>query len=206
MKKTLFLTTLAAGIILAGCNRSTRESTAATDTTYPAPVTTDTRTTDDTFARADSATRDAANDVSRGVDRAGDAMRSAGRDAAAAMSNVADNVSAKLTEWRLSAQDIEADIRADRPIVRTKDAAGAPTGTMDKSTLKNAVEGRIKADPQVGNLKLDVNAKSESEIELEGKAQSAEQIGRAIALALDTEGVNKVTSKIDIDDNAVRNR
>lgn len=195
MKKTLLFSTLAAGLVLAGCNKSTNEPTTATDSTYPA--TTD--TTSDTYTSAEAATRDASNDFARGVDRAGDAMQEAGRDAANAMSNAADQVSAKLTEWRLSAEEIRADIEADRPIVRTKDSAGAPTGNMDESTLKASVEGRIKADPQLASLELDVNAKDAGEIELEGEAQSAEQIGRAIALALDTEGVHKVTSKIDVD-------
>ncbi len=196
MKKTLLFSTLAAGLVLAGCNKSTNEPTTATDSTYPAS--TDSAASD-TYTSAEAATRDASNDFARGVDRAGDAMQEAGRDAANAMSNAADQVSAKLTEWRLSAEEIRADIEADRPIVRTKDSAGAPTGNMDESTLKASVEGRIKADPQLASLELDVNAKDAGEIELEGEAQSAEQIGRAIALALDTEGVHKVTSKIDVD-------
>ena len=62
--------------------------------------------------------------------------------------------------------------------------------------MKSAVEGRIKADSELANLKLDVNAKANGEIQLEGKAQNADQVGKAIALALDTDGVTKVTSKI----------
>jgi hyperosmotically inducible periplasmic protein len=202
MKKTLLFSTLVIGLALAGCNKSTRTDTAATDST-----TTAARTTDQTVASTEAASRNAANDLSRAANSAGDSLERAGRSAANAMSNAAHNVSAKLTEWRLSAQDIQADLAADRDIVRTKEAsAGAPTGTMDRSTLKTAVEGRIKADSELANLKLDVNAERGGAIQLEGKALTAEQVGRAIAVALDTEGVTKVTSKIDLDKDAVKTR
>lgn len=190
---------------------TTTTTAAGTTTTAPAGTTT---TTGDTLA----------NDVRRGADATGDTMREAGRDirqagreagqemremgreASAALSRAGNNIESKFQEWRLNAKDIEADLAADRPIVRTRADAGAPTGNMDKSTLQSAVEGRIKADSQLANLKLDVNAQSSNEIELEGKAQNASQVARAIGLALDTEGVQKVTSKIDLDDDAVKNR
>ena len=202
MKKTLLFSTLVAGLALAGCNKSTQSDTAAADTTA-----TTARSPDQTTAASqlDTASRTTTNDISRAADRAGDSLERAGRNAADAMSNMAHDVSAKLREWRLSAQDLEADIAADRDIVRTKDAASTPTGTVDRSTLKTAVEGRIKADPDLANLKIDVNAQRGGAIELEGKALTADQVGRAMALALDTDGVTKVTSKIDLEKDAVKN-
>jgi hypothetical protein len=209
MKKTLLFTTLVAGLALAGCNKSTRTQTAGTtDTTTTARTTEPTvgQRVDSAAARTEAAARDAGNDLSRAADRAGDKLERAGERTAAAMQNMGHDIKAKFTEWKLDAQDIQADIAAKRDIVRTRTASGAPTGNMDKSTLQAAVEGRIKADPELANLKLDVNADRKNEIQLEGKAQSADQIARAIALALDTDGVYKVTSKIRIDDDAVKNR
>lgn len=216
MKKTLLFTTIIIGIALTGCNRETRTSTADTTAT---PANTDTTYT---AARTDAATSEVASDVRRGANTAAEATREAGRDvrdaaraagseikefgrdASAAMARAGDKIEAKYTEWKLNAQDLEADIAAKRPIVRTKSNAGAPTGSMDKSTLQTAVEGRIKADAELANLKLDINADRKGEIQLEGKAQNASQIARAMAIALDTEGVQKVTSKIDIDEDAVK--
>jgi len=186
MKKTFLFTTLIAGAALVGCNKSTKTPTATTDTT----------TRDAAVANADTAATRAGNDLRSAANNAGDALHSAGT----AMANTA-----RQTEWKLTADDINADLAAHRDIVRTRDnASTTATGKMDKSVLKSAVEGRIKADSELANLKLDVNPKSDGEIQLEGKAQTADQIGKAIALALDTDGVTKVTSKIKLDDNAVK--
>jgi hypothetical protein len=184
MKKTLLFTSLIAGLALVGCNKSTRSSSTAANDTTPPPATT-----------TPSSTDSLANDMKTAANSAGDALRSAGNSVA---------TSARIAEWKLTADDINADLAAHRDIVRTRDAAAAPTGKMDKSVLKSAVEGRIKADSELAELKLDINSKSDGSIELEGKAQTADQVGKAIALALDTDGVTKVTSKIKLSDNAVK--
>jgi uncharacterized lipoprotein NlpE involved in copper resistance len=193
MKKTLLFTTLVAGLALVGCNKSTRSTTASTDTTTPAATT---PTSTDTLAnRTDAAANRVGADMKNAANNAGDALRSAGNSMAS---------TARAVEWKLTANDINADLAAHRDIVRTRDNAGTATGNVDKSVMKSAVEGRIKADSELANLKLDVNAKANGEIQLEGKAQTADQVGKAIALALDTDGVTKVTSKIKLDDNAVK--
>jgi hypothetical protein len=196
MKKTILFSALVIGLALTGCNKATKSDTVATDTTArPANST----------ATPAPATSTASDDLRRAANNAGSAMERAGDKTADAMRRAGDNISAKLTEWRLSASDIEADLTADRPIVRTKETAGAPTGTIDKSTLQSAVEAKIKADSELANLKLDVNADRKGEIQLEGKALTASQVARAIGLALDTDGVSKVTSKVKLDKDAVKN-
>lgn len=190
MKTKLLISTIAIGLAAAGCNKTTRTETVATDTT----------------TRTEAAAREAGNDLSRAANRAGDKIERAGERTAAAMSNMGHDIKAKYTEWKLDAKDLQADITGKRDIVRTRDVAGAPTGNIDKSTLQAAVKGRIMADPELANLKLDINADQKNAIQLEGKAQNSDQIARAIALALDTDGVYKVTSKIRIDDDAVKNR
>ena len=112
-----------------------------------------------------------------------------------------------MVEWKLSASDIQADLDNDNPIVRTKDtSAGAPTGKIDKSVVKSAVEGKLAADSDLAPLKLDVDVDRTGEVKLSGKAHSAEQVGKAIASALDTDGVGKVTSKIKLDKDAKMTR
>ena len=206
MKKTLLISSTIIAVALVGCNRSTRTETTAADTTVRTPEPTVGQRVDNAVARTDAAAREAGRDIANATERAGDKLERAGERTAAAAREMGHDIKAKFTEWKLNAQDLEADLAARRPIVRTKDSAGTPTGNMDKSTLQSAVEGRIKADAELANLKLDINADRKNEIQLEGKAQNADQIARAIALALDTDGVMKVTSKIRIDDDAVKNR
>ncbi len=199
MKNTLLFTTLVAGLALTGCNKSTRTSTAATDPAVapaaPAPASTDTvgAKIDRAGDRVADASRNAADEVRDAANRTGAAMREAGRD-----------VRARFGEWRLSNTDIEGDLNANRPIIRTSTAAGAPTGKIDKGTIEKAIKARFHAD--VPDLKIDANCNSKGEVELEGKARSADQIAHAIALALDTDGVTQVTSKIKLDPDAGPNR
>jgi osmotically-inducible protein OsmY len=198
MKKTLLFATLVTGVALVGCNKSTRSTSASTDTTTPAATTAanDTAATANTASTTASADmRNAGADLRSAANNAGDALRNAGSSMAS---------SARVMEWKLTANDINADLAAHRDIVRTKEASGAATGSMDRSVVKSAVEGRIKADSDLAALKLDVNPKGNGEVQLEGKAQTADQVGKAIALALDTDGVTKVTSKIKLDKDAVK--
>jgi osmotically-inducible protein OsmY len=198
MKNTLLFTTLIAGLALTGCNKSTRTSTA--DTTVP-PATDPSATTP-----APSSTKPGSTGVADATRSAGDSIRDASRDAAASMRQAGSDISARMTEWRLSGSEIEADVMANRPIVRTRTDATTPTGTLDADTVEKAVKGRLTADPKLADLKFDVNANKQGEVELEGKARTTDQIAQAIGVALANDGVTKVTSKIKLDPDAGANR
>lgn len=208
MKNTLIFSTLLTGILLVGCSKETRTDTATADTTTVTPSATTTATpanptTSDTVgARVDRAADRTAAATRDAADRVGDAARSVG----ASMREAGRDLSAKVQEWRLSNSDIEADLNAKREIVRTKTTAGAPTGNIDADTLENAIKGRLNADEKLAGLKFDVNANKKGEVELEGKANTVDQVAHAMALALDNDGVAKVTSKIKLDADAGVNR
>jgi osmotically-inducible protein OsmY len=202
MKNTLLFSTLVIGLALAGCNKSTRTSTASNEparTSYPAdtskPVTTTTpapATTDTLGAKVDRATDRVADATRNAADKVADTTR----DAVSTVKEAGRDMSAKMTEWRLNASDIEADIVADRPVIRTNSNAGAPTGKIDKGNLEKAIKGKLRSDAKLANYSFDVNANTKGEVNLEGKAKTADEIAHAMALALDTEGVTQVTSKI----------
>ena len=83
-------------------------------------------------------------------------------------------------------------------IVRTKDSVvGAPTGNTDDDVIETMVKGKLQADSDVAKAMIDVDAKN-GEVTLKGSAESASQVGRAIALALDTQGVTKVSSDVKV--------
>ncbi len=199
MKNTLLISLAAAGLVLAGCNKSTRTSTASTDPALapatPAPAASDTvgAKIDRAGDRVASASREAADKIADASRDATNAVREAGHD-----------LHARYTEWRLSDSDLRADIDANRDIVRTRTSIGAPTGKVDKGTIEKAIKGRLHAD--FPDLKFDANANSKGEVELEGKARTTDQIAHAMAVALDTDGVTQVTSKIKLDPDAGPNR
>jgi hypothetical protein len=207
MKNTLLFTTLIAGLALTGCNKSTRTSTA--DTTVPATDTTATTTTTTTPATTDTvgAKLDRAGDrVADATRNAADNVRSASREVGAEMREAGRDISARMSEWRLSAADIESDVQANRPIVRTRTGATTATGKIDEDTLESAIKGRLHSDSKLADLKFDVNANEKGEIELEGKARTTDQIAHAMAVALSSDNVTKVTSKIKLDPDAGPNR
>ncbi len=104
----------------------------------------------------------------------------------------------RMTEWRLSAAEIKSNLDAGTPIERTKEStAGAPTGTTDDSVLETMVKGKLQADSKVAKAMIEVDAQNGA-VKLTGSASQAEDVGRAIALALDTQGVSKVTSEIKV--------
>lgn len=98
----------------------------------------------------------------------------------------------------MSPSELKSDLDSGVAIVRTKEAtAGAPTGTTDDTVLKTMVSGKIQADSQLSQANIQAEAKT-GEIMLTGSADKPEAVGRAIALALNTHGVTKVTSEIKV--------
>jgi osmotically-inducible protein OsmY len=83
-------------------------------------------------------------------------------------------------------------------IVRTKDTVvGAPTGSTDDEVIETMVKGKLQADSDTAKGSIEVDAKN-GEVMLKGSADSASLVGRAMALALDTQGVTKVSSDIKV--------
>lgn len=198
MKNTLILTSLVAGLALTACNKTTRTDTAAINDPAVAPATTSEtlgQRVDRAGERVAAGSREVAADVREASHHAGTAMRNTGHD-----------LKARFNEWRLSDSDLQADLDGKRDIVRTRTAAGSPAGKIDDDTIENAIKGRLHSDSQLSALKFDVNANKNGEVKLDGKARSVDQIAHAMSIALDTDGVTKVTSKIKLDPDAGGNR
>jgi osmotically-inducible protein OsmY len=107
-----------------------------------------------------------------------------------------------MIEWRLGSAEIQKDLDQGVTIVRSKDSVvGAPTGSTDDDVLKTMVKGKLQADSEASKAMIDVEAKS-GEVMLKGTADSAATIGRSIALALDTQGVTKVSSDVKLSSQA----
>lgn len=89
-------------------------------------------------------------------------------------------------------------------IVRTKDSiVGAPTGSSDDLVVTTMVKGKLQADNDTSKGMIEVEAKN-GEVMLKGSADSAATVGRAIALALDTQGVTKVSSDVKVSTQAIQ--
>lgn len=111
-----------------------------------------------------------------------------------------DAFAAKLEEWNLTPSDIKADLQKSGRVVRDKTVAAGEKvgGALDNARIVTVINGKYVADSDLSALKINVDA-SEGVVTLKGTVASLELIGRAMTLALDTNGVAQVVSLLTLD-------
>jgi len=101
-------------------------------------------------------------------------------------------------EWKLTSDDITNELTSSGRVVRSRIAgANEPTGLMD-SVLVSQINGKLQSDADTSALKIAVEAEK-GVVTLNGSAHSPDQIGKAVALSLETGGVTQVVSLIKLD-------
>lgn len=110
-----------------------------------------------------------------------------------------DAVSDKLVEWKLTPADLKEDLAKGGRIVRSKAAkVGATASTMfDNAKVVTVINAKLVADGKLSAIKINVDA-DKGVVTLKGTVKSPELIGRAIALALDTDDVTQVISLLTV--------
>jgi osmotically-inducible protein OsmY len=112
------------------------------------------------------------------------------RDSAA---GVGDAISEKLVQWHLTGDDIRSDLAQTGQVVRAKaEVVGA---TMSDARIVAVIKAKYVLDHNLSARDIVVEAR-DGRVSLQGSVPSANLVGRAIALALDTDGVLNVTSRI----------
>ncbi|HSI08723.1 MAG TPA: BON domain-containing protein [Rariglobus sp.] len=111
-----------------------------------------------------------------------------------------DAIADKLVEWKLTPSDIKDDLQKSGRVVRDKTVAAGEKvgGVIDNARLVTVINGKYVADKDLSALKINVDA-SEGVVTLKGTVASVDLIGRAVALALNTEGVIQVVSLLTVD-------
>lgn len=106
---------------------------------------------------------------------------------------------ARMSEWKLNPDDIRSELASSGEIVRAKKiGAGEPTGPMD-GLIISQVSSKLRDEASTSALAIDVSA-DKGIVTLQGSAKSLEQIGKAIAISLDTPGVVQTVSKIKLEE------
>lgn len=110
-----------------------------------------------------------------------------------------DRIARKLREWRLAPDDIRRELdRAGEVIRRESRALGDRLGgaTLD-ARIVTVIKARYTLDRELSAWDIAV-ASNQGHVTLSGTVNSPELIGRAIVLALDTEGVVDVVSSLRV--------
>ena len=110
-----------------------------------------------------------------------------------------DAVADKWRELKLRTEDITNELAGTGRVIREKaQAAGrAIADATADARITGAVKAKLVADSGLSSLSISVNT-TDGVVTLAGAVSSAEQISKAIALAMETDGVNKVISTLQI--------
>jgi len=113
---------------------------------------------------------------------------------------VRDAIGDKLVEWKLTPADIKADLEKGGRVVRSKAvAAGNAAGTMvDNARIVTVINAKYVGESDLSALKINVSA-DQGTVTLTGTATTHALIGKAVYLALDTDGVTQVVSLLTVE-------
>jgi osmotically-inducible protein OsmY len=109
--------------------------------------------------------------------------------------SIKDAISDKLTEWHLTSDDIKNDLAKTGQVVRTK--AEAVGEKVSDTRIVTVIKAKYVLDHDLSAIDISVDSQ-DGKVSLGGTVASPELIGKAIALALDTDGVSGVTSKVSV--------
>lgn len=118
------------------------------------------------------------------------------RDAAV---SAKDAISDKLADWHLSGSDIKQDLQKTGEVVRTKaQAAGSSiAAATSNSRIIAVVKAKYTLDKDLHARDIEVSCDA-GNVTLRGTVASEALIGKAVALALDTDGVAQVKSLLTV--------
>lgn len=110
-----------------------------------------------------------------------------------------DTVADKWRELKLRTEDITNELAGTGRVIREKaQAAGrAIADATADARITAAIKAKLVADSGLSSLSISVNT-TDGVVTLAGAVSSADQISRAISIALEVDGVNKVISTLQI--------
>jgi len=117
----------------------------------------------------------------------------------AALHQAFDTMEAKLDAFELRGKDIKDDIAHTGQVVRQR-ARSVSTAISDATTdarITTTLKAKLIADKELTGWKIDVNT-SAGLVTLSGTVSTHDQIGRAMLLALETPGVQQVSSTLQV--------
>ena len=106
-----------------------------------------------------------------------------------------DSVGLKLQEWHLTPDEIKADLQKTGEVVRSN--AKAAGGTLNDARIVAQINAKLVLDDELSARAINVDCGG-GKVTLRGTVPSEAQLGRAVALALDTSGVLNVVSKLTV--------
>jgi len=113
--------------------------------------------------------------------------------------HVKDAIQAKLEALNLRSDDIKADLARTGTVIRRKarDLGTAVVDATADARITAAIKAKFVANRDLPALSISVNTTA-GHVTLSGMVSSPEQIGKAILLAMETDGVHDVVSTLQV--------
>jgi gas vesicle protein len=123
---------------------------------------------------------------------------------AAAIQHTVDAVEAKLAAWHLTGPDIENELTKTGKVVRRQmsDFGAAVADAAGDAKITAKIKAKLAIDKELSALAISVTT-TDGRVTLAGNVSTAKQIGKAIMLALETDGVREVSSTLRVKRGAV---
>ena len=118
---------------------------------------------------------------------------------AAALQRAADAIEAKLAVWHLTSDDIKEELTRTGKVVRRqmRDFGAAVADASSDAAITAKIKGKFALDRDLSALSISVST-TDGHVTLSGSAPSHRLIGKAVMLALETEGVREVSSTLQV--------
>lgn len=124
------------------------------------------------------------------------AVAQAARSAQATAGHASDAVAQELRQARLMPDDLRKDLAETGQVVRTK-AVAAGQAVSDARIL-SVIKAKYLLDGSLSAFDIHVTVEA-GKVTLDGSVTSLDLIGRAVAVALGTDGVRSVTSHLVVE-------
>jgi hyperosmotically inducible periplasmic protein len=122
-----------------------------------------------------------------------------------AASDARDAVAQKLDDWNLTGEDIKRDLSQGTEVVRrrSKEAGETVATVASKARVVGTIKAKYALDRELKARTIEVDF-DQGTVILHGTVPSESLIGKAVALALDTNGVVEVKSLLGVEPGAPR--
>ena len=118
---------------------------------------------------------------------------------ASALQSAADTVQAKLVAWHLTSADIQEELTKTGKVVRRqmRDFGAAMADASADAAITGKIKAKFALDKDLSAWSISVNTTG-GHVTLSGTVSSHKLIGKAVMLALETDGVREVSSTLQV--------
>jgi len=126
-------------------------------------------------------------------------FKSAGEEIKSTAQNAGNTISDKLSSWHLDRDSISNELAKTGKVIREKasNAGKAINDATADGRVTTAIKAKLVKDPDLSAWDIHVST-TDGVVTLSGTVSSPELIGKAMELALDTDGARQVISTLQV--------